>query len=229
MTTTRTIAIGLFLLLLGAFGLTYVSLHKDTTSPLPLAALPASANPTAAVPTAPAEPTAAPVSTSPVARLTIPAIGVDANVISLGVDPDGTMQSPDNPRDVGWYTFAAHPGYAGNVVMAGHVDYHDYGPAVFWHLHELKAGDSIYIDLQDGTRFAYSVASLTAYEDSSAPVAQIVGPSDVEEVTLITCTGAFDTTAHNYNQRLVVVADRVDSTALRQDQAPGAPRTNNLN
>jgi LPXTG-site transpeptidase (sortase) family protein len=149
----------------------------------------------------------APLSTSPVARLTIPAIDVDARVISLGVDSDGVMQSPDNPTDVAWYTFAAHPGYPGNVVLAGHVDYVNYGPAVFWRLRDLKKGDDIYIALQDGSSFHYRVTSLTNYDDATAPVADIVGPTATPVVTLITCTGVFDSAAHNYNQRLVVRAE----------------------
>ena len=56
-------------------------------------------------------------------RLQIEAIGIDAPVVSLGVEADGTMQSPSGPLDAGWYTFSAIPGAPGNAVFSGHVDF----------------------------------------------------------------------------------------------------------
>jgi LPXTG-site transpeptidase (sortase) family protein len=160
--------------------------------------------------TAPAIPTAEPepVNTSAIARLQVPRIGIDAGVVILGVDPDGTMQSPNNPRDVGWYTFAARPGQLGNIVMAGHPDYANYGPAVFYRLRELQEGDEVLVQLEDGSRFAYRVLSLTAY-DANAPVAEAVGPTPNESITLITCAGAFDRSLREYDKRLVVRGERV--------------------
>src|SRR3972149_11086899 len=69
-----------------------------------------------------------------VARLVIPRIGVDAPVVTMGVDGNGVMQSPKGPEEVGWYDFTAQPGFGGNAVFGGHGDFHDYGPAGFWGL-----------------------------------------------------------------------------------------------
>jgi hypothetical protein len=53
---------------------------------------------------------------APSRRIAIPAIGVPARVVPLGLEPDGTMETPDNWGDTGWYTIV----YAARVrVRAG--------------------------------------------------------------------------------------------------------------
>jgi len=125
-------------------------------------------------------------------------------IVVLGVDSQGVMQDPKGPRDVAWYDFSGRPGRPGNVVMAGHVDYINYGPAVFWRLRELREGDEIQVIVEDGTTFAYQVVSSTYYHADTAPVAEIVGPTDDESLTLITCGGVFNRNVREYDQRLVI-------------------------
>ena len=144
---------------------------------------------------------------SPVARLRIPAIKVDAPVVVRGIGADGVMQVPDNAVDVAWYDFTAHPGSGGNVVFSGHVDFHGVGPAVFWDLGKLKAGDPIEVALADGKTYTYHVTGEGTFDANSAPVSQIVGATPVESVTLITCTGTFNPKTRQYNRRLVVRAE----------------------
>ena len=62
--------------------------------------------------------------------------GVDAP-IETGAIIDGMMQDPTGPWVVAWYDDLAALGEGGNAVMAGHVDYWDTGPAVFYNLVEL--------------------------------------------------------------------------------------------
>jgi LPXTG-site transpeptidase (sortase) family protein len=146
---------------------------------------------------------------APVARLRIPRFEVDARLITMGVDPDGVMQSPDNAYDVAWYHFTAKPGYGSNAVFAAHVDYVNVGPAVFWHLKDLVQGDTIQVEMEDGTTYTYAVDSYTPYDADTAPVEAIIGSTPEERITLITCTGTFDSGSHQYDQRLVVTAERI--------------------
>lgn len=159
-------------------------------------------------------PTGAPPSEAPIERLLIPAIGVDAVVVVMGIDANGVMQSPSNAWDVGWYDFSARPGFGGNAVFSGHVDYHDVGAAVFWDLSDLQEGDLIKVHLQDGTEYSYAVTALNSFEADAAPVAEIVGPTPEEVVTLITCGGTFDSTVRQYSHRVVVRAQRVPESPL---------------
>lgn len=163
-------------------------------------------------PTARAEltvtPTAPAVTATPV-RVLIEAIGVDAPVTVKGLGPDGVMDVPDGPEDVAWYNFTARPGMGGNAVLSGHLDYRDYGRAVFWRLKDLQDGDVVEVRLDDGSVLRYRVSLKVSYDARTAPVPDILGPTIKEVVTLITCDGTFDSGSRNYSHRLVVRAERI--------------------
>jgi hypothetical protein len=56
-------------------------------------------------------------------RLRIPAIGVDAPVLPVGVQSGGGLAIPPDPADVGWWAGGGFPGQpTGAVVLAGHID-----------------------------------------------------------------------------------------------------------
>ncbi len=86
---------------------------------------------------------------APVA-LRIPALGVDETLITLGLNPDETVEAPTDFDKPGWYKFGPAPGQLGSAVILGHVDSYE-GPAVFYRLKDLEAGDSIEVSLADGT------------------------------------------------------------------------------
>jgi LPXTG-site transpeptidase (sortase) family protein len=161
-----------------------------------------------ATPTSTPAPSPAPVAAPPV-RLLIPAIGVDAPVSVKGVKADAVMDVPNGPEDVVWYNFTARPGMGSNAVISGHLDYHDYGAAVFWRLKELREGDIVEVRLADGSVLRYRVSLKLSYDARMAPVPEIVGPTSKEVVTLITCGGTFDSGSRTYSNRLVVRAERV--------------------
>ncbi len=71
------------------------------------------------------------------------------------------------------------------------------------------AGDLIQVKLEDGTTYDYKVTAKSQFESDSAPIEQIVGPTPKESVTLITCIGTFSQVTHQYDQRMVVRAERV--------------------
>ncbi len=150
-----------------------------------------------------------PGSTAPIARLVIPEAEIDAPVVVKGVDASGVMQSPDNAYDTAWYDFSAKPGFGGNAVFSGHVDYVRVGKAVFWNLKDLEQGDVIEVQLQDGATYRYAVSSKIQYDAATAPVDQIVGATPDDVVTLITCSGTFNSSTRQYDKRLIIRADRV--------------------
>jgi LPXTG-site transpeptidase (sortase) family protein len=157
----------------------------------------------------PAPAPTAPPSDAAIAQIAIPRFGVDAPVIPMGVDASGIMESPAGPVEVAWYDFTSKPGFGSNAVFSGHVDYYNYGPAVFWNLKDLAPGDVIEIRLQDGTVYKYSVATREQVLASNADVQSIVGHTDAEIITLITCGGTFDGSSGQYDQRVIVRATRI--------------------
>ena len=142
--------------------------------------------------------------------LTVETAGIDAGIESLRV-VDGAMQDPTGPWVVAWYENLGSLGTAGNVVMAGHIDYWNVGPAVFYNLSTLEAGDEIVVSGDDGKAYPFAVEWVRQYDSASIPLEAVAGPTEAESLTLITCGGAFDYVNGQYLQRTVVRANRLDS------------------
>ncbi len=167
-------------------------------------------------PPAQPSPTAEPPSEAPIARISIPKFEVDAPIVVRGVDAGGVMETPDGPTDVAWYDFSARPGFGSNSVFSGHVDYINYGPAVFWNLKDLEEGDVVEVTLTDGTVYQYAIAGRQQVSASitGEELGKIIGTTEQEIITLITCGGSFDASVGQYDQRVVVRAERIYDAPL---------------
>ncbi len=122
---------------------------------------------------------------------------------------DGVMLDPTGPWVISWYEESSKLGELGNILMAGHLDYWDVGPAVLYNVNNLNEGDLIQVTGDDGEIYTYSVLWRENFETATAPIQDIVGPTDAESLTLITCGGPFDYANGVYLQRTVVRAERV--------------------
>ena len=111
----------------------------------------------------------------------------------------------------------------GNAVFSGHVDYYNYGPAVFWNLRNLELEDEIEVGLTDGTMYRYSVISRKQYNAATAPIREIVGDTPTEVITLITCGGTFDPGVGEYDDRVVVRAQRIYEDPATSIEAQASP------
>lgn len=151
-------------------------------------------------------------------RIRIPRIGVDAPVEIVGLEGDGTMSTPRSFEDVGWYGYSPVPGDAGTAVIAGHVD-SVRGPAVFWSLRDLRAGDQIEVDLTGSSSRRFIVEGEGLYLSNEAPLAEIFSWAGRPLLDLITCEGVFDPSRHAYDKRLVVYAH------LDIEEPPGGSRS----
>jgi LPXTG-site transpeptidase (sortase) family protein len=137
----------------------------------------------------------------------IPKIGAHAAIVPLGDEEDGTMQAPTDPDTVGWYQPGVGVGTPGNALLDGHVDWGG-RLRVFGRLRLLGAGDAIEITDETGSRLSYRVTWTRLYEADKAPLDEIFEQSDDEQLTLITCGGAFDPSIRMYVSRWVVRAAR---------------------
>jgi sortase (surface protein transpeptidase) len=147
-------------------------------------------------------------------ELQVDSVGVDAP-IELGDVVDGAMQDPSGPWVVSWYEPLGKIGEGGNVVLAGHVDYWNVGPAVFWDVRYLPEGDIIRVVGEDGKNYEYAVQWTQPYmaEELTPEVIQndIVGDTGEETLTLITCGGEFNPDTGEYNERWVVRANLISA------------------
>jgi len=134
-------------------------------------------------------------------------IGVEARVVSLGVTPEGQMEDPEDYGAVGWYRHGPTPGEAGRAVLAGHLDSSS-GPAVFYRLDELAAGDEIVVRTGGpGGELVFVVRETASFRAADVPLDLVYGAADRPELVLITCAGAFNRDARAYDERLIVVAE----------------------
>lgn len=138
-------------------------------------------------------------------RVRIPAIGVVAPLVPLGLNADGTLEVPSYDR-AGWYVGGPRPGQPGPAVVAAHVDSRT-GPAVFYRLKELQPGHEVHIDYAGGASVGFVVRETGRYSKSGFPTAEVYGRTEGPELRLITCTGTFDRSARSYRDNLVVWAD----------------------
>ncbi|MEY2458702.1 MAG: hypothetical protein QOG30_532, partial [Acidimicrobiaceae bacterium] len=119
---------------------------------------------------------------------------------------------------------SAVPGEPSTALIAGHIDDPLGRPAVFAHIDQLRAGDTIVVhDTRNGLDVRFSVTSSATYSlDETADPAVLseiygVGPvagtspqpsvDGLSHLTLITCAGTFVNGTHDH--RLVVYATRV--------------------
>ncbi len=151
----------------------------------------------------------APAADAKIMRLVIPAAKVDAPLQVKGLNARNEMENPDGKDNVAWYDFTGRPGFGSNAVFSGHVDWFTGQQGVFWYLRDLKQGDQIVVKMSDGTDLKYQVTSNETYPADSAPVAEIIGPTTKDTVTLITCDGVFNRSSQEYDKRRVVRAERV--------------------
>lgn len=124
--------------------------------------------------------------------LDIPRIGVHSrDIVGLGYQEDGSIEVPRNPASPGWFTPGPSPGQYGPAVIAGHVD-SSTGPAVFYRLGELRAGDRITVAREDGTAATFTVDRVKAVEKDAFPTREVYGATNRAELRLITCSGEYD-------------------------------------
>jgi sortase (surface protein transpeptidase) len=138
----------------------------------------------------------------------IPKAQVDSAVESVNI-VNGVMENPTTPYIVAWYRGTGKLGEDNNIVMSGHLDWYDVPIGVFYYLGDLAQGDKIEVTGTDGNDYVYIVDWTKNYDVASldqATINEIVGKTDTEELTLITCTGVFDSGKGAYDTRMVVRA-----------------------
>ncbi|GIF12736.1 class F sortase [Actinoplanes teichomyceticus] len=144
-------------------------------------------------------------------RLDVPAIGVHTSLSAIGLRADGTLDVPPLRSDApaGWYRGSPTPGEPGPAVVVGHVDTARDGPAVFFRLRELHAGDTVSVRRADRTVARFRVTRVASYPKKAFPADEVYGHTPGPALRLITCGGSFDRERGSYRSNIVVYADAV--------------------
>lgn len=205
------------LLVVTSLALTVASLSacgtSDATSTAGVAAPVATAAPAVTLPVAPPARSvrawvgATPMAASPPVRLQIAAIGVDTDLIALGLADDGSMEVPPTGFPAGWYTGAPTPGELGPAIIAGHIDWD--GPGVFYDLHSVKPDDEVVVTRADGSVATFRVTHVEQYPKAAFPTETVYGDINHAGLRLITCGGEFNRATGHHDDNTVVFAELV--------------------
>jgi sortase (surface protein transpeptidase) len=151
---------------------------------------------------------------SPPAEIEIPALGVEAPIMRLGLNGDGTVQVPPlgDHNLAGWYEGSVMPGQDGSSVILGHVDNYS-GPSVFYSIKNLVTGDQIDVVRADGTVATFAVDGVQEAAKALFPATQVYGNVPYPALRLITCGGPFDASSGHYLDNIVVYAHLTTAAA----------------
>ena len=144
-------------------------------------------------------------------RIRVPAIGVDANVLVLGLNADKTVQVPplNQVGDAGWYKYSPVPGAVGPSVILGHIDSAGYGLGVFFKLGDLRPGDTVTVVRADQMVATFAVTSVAEYPKTSFPTQKVYGNTSGSALRLVTCGGKFNASTSSYLDNIVVFGNLV--------------------
>ena len=145
-------------------------------------------------------------------KVRIASIGVDATIIDLGLNPDRTLEVPEDIRLTGWWTGRSVPGEDGPSIVVGHIDSAAQGAGVFFRLRELDVGDAIYVERSDGSVAEFRVTETELVLKNEFPTEKVYGSTEGSQLRLITCGGSFDRSARSYLGNLIVYAEHVGTT-----------------
>ena len=168
--------------------------------------------PPTATPKATSTPLPVPTVTRVPARITriqSPVIGMEASVVEVGwvlTEESGKMQSVWQTASyaAGHHLNSALPGQDNNIVLSGH---HNIEGEVFRHLVDLKVGDEVTLETEDGQVFVYQIidtmilAEAGVGDEQRRANARYIAPTTDERLTLVTCWPYWTNT-----HRVIVVA-----------------------
>ena len=144
---------------------------------------------------------------SPVS-ISIPSLGVNARLIKVGLDKNGSMQVPKSGTFAAWYTGLASPGEMGPAIIVGHVNMFGRN-GVFFGLKTMKRNDLISVLRSDGETVKFQVDSVKAFSKGAFPTQLVYGAIDYAGLRLITCGGVFDPKTGHYKSNIIVFARMV--------------------
>ncbi len=131
-------------------------------------------------------------------RLSIPSIGVDAQVEQVDF-----LGVPKDPGHVAWFRSGAAPGEAGTATFDGHLDWTS-GPAVFWNLSKVRPGDHVWVRGGTGGLQDWRVDLAQSVPYTSAPPDWLYANSGPPRLSIITCDGTWPRSG--YANRLLIRA-----------------------
>lgn len=102
----------------------------------------------------------------------------------------------------GWYGLGPSPGAPGAAVIVGLVDTAR-GPAVFYHVAHLRAGDLVRVRRDDGRTAVFRIDSVERVRADRFPTRKVYGAVAAAEIRLVTSGGRFDRASGRYADNVI--------------------------
>ena len=144
-----------------------------------------------------------PVDISPVVRIIIPALDLDT-VVKYVPFKGITWLIAGLKDEIAWMGDTSWPGLGSNTGLAGHVTLKDGSDGPFKHLFDLASGEEVILHTEENI-YTYRVREAVVVGAADLTVTE---PSEVSQLSLITCTG-WDSGKREYQERLIVTAELV--------------------
>ncbi|MET8317581.1 class F sortase [Rhodococcus erythropolis] len=139
----------------------------------------------------------------------IPAVGVQAELESLGLAPDASLLLPaDVDKVTHWTGSAPMDASDGGILVAGHVDNADQGHGALYWMHTLHPGDAVYLT-EAGVATRWKVIRMETFVKEKLPDWAFQSAGGPRELHLVTCGGPIVTDSAgrgSYLENVVVTA-----------------------
>lgn len=147
--------------------------------------------------------------------LRVPRVSLDAQVVSVGVAHDGSVEIPGDAGQAGWYRYGPAPGArAGSAVLVGHVDDRTGRLGAFAKLYRVRKGDAVTVARRDAPPARYQVTAREVVDRKRLPE-EVFRRHGRPVLTLVTCAPPYDREHGGYQRNLLVYAVPV------QEPGPG--------
>jgi len=147
--------------------------------------------------------------TSPINRIALPGLGIDTVVKYVPYD-GFTWLIAGLQQEVAWMGDTSWPGLGGNTALAGHVTLRNGRDGPFRNLDQLQPNDVVTLYTEKNV-YTYRVRESRVVPEIDMTV---IAPTEKPQLTLITCIH-FNPDLRQYTDRLIVFADLVEVTAMR--------------
>ena len=144
--------------------------------------------------------------TAPV-RVQVPSLGIDADVVPVGVRRDRRDGAARRPAA----SAGGHPARswaaAGSAVLAGHVDTAEVGLGALAVL-RIEPGAEVVVGAADGTSTRWRVVGRERVDKAALPVDDLFRRDGPARLVIVTCGGEYLPEVPGYRDNVVVVAER---------------------
>lgn len=139
--------------------------------------------------------------------LAIPSLGVAAPLGPICAEPGGVLEPPVNSAGMLciWHG-SAQTGNSGMETLAGHINYGRIPNAALSRLAQMRPGDTIYTNGQDGTHAWVVRSSFERSKSLPLDAGAFAGPDGPRQLVLISCGGALIPGLRSYANNVYVFA-----------------------